>query len=73
MPGTGYNVQELREGPEKVENLGDEKEQEGLAKVAENTDAGKGHAGKVTVRVTDKDRSGIPIVSQETECDTDKG
>ena len=48
-------VKELWQGQGKVEDLRQEEQNHGLAKVAEDADDGKGHAGKVAVRVADKD------------------
>ena len=45
MSWAGYESEELRSGVEEVEDLGDEKQQHGLAEVAEDGDHRKCHAG----------------------------
>lgn len=47
-------MQELRQGVEKVEHLGHEEEQHGLAEVSQDAHHGKGHASKVTEGISHK-------------------
>ena len=53
--------EELRCRVDKVEDLGDEEEEHGLAEVAEDGDHRKCHASKVAVRVTNKHSGGVPV------------
>ena len=53
--------EELWCGVDKVEDLGDEEEEHGLAEVAEDGNHRKRHASKVAVRVTNKHSGGIPV------------
>jgi hypothetical protein len=55
VPRTFYNPDELRQRVDKVDKLGDEEEQQGLAEVAEDPDHGKCHASEIRVRVAHKD------------------
>ena len=64
MTGTGRQLEELGTTPQKVKNLGHEKQEQGLGKMSQNAHDRKGHAGKVTISIADKDRCGIKIVSQ---------
>jgi len=57
----------------KIQYLRDKEQHESLANVSQNAHHGKGHAGKVTTGIPHKDRSGIPIVTQQAQSDTDKG
>lgn len=52
MAGTGNEVEQLREGVEKVEDLGDEEEEEGLGEVPEDGHHGEGHPTEVAEGVT---------------------
>ena len=65
-------LEQLGYGPHKIDNLGNEKQQERLAKVSQNTHHGKGHAGKVAVGIADKNSGGVPVVLEETQGDADK-
>ena len=53
--------EELWCGVDKVEDLGDEEEEHGLAEVAEDGNHRKRHASKVAVRVTNKHSGGVPV------------
>ena len=57
----GDQPEELRDGVHKVEDLGDEEEEHGLAEVAEDGDHCKRHASKVAVCVTNKHSGGVPV------------
>jgi hypothetical protein len=54
VSGTGHKAKELGTGPQKVENLGKEEEEQCLAKVAQNSHDSKGHAAKVAKGIADK-------------------
>ena len=40
--------------------------------MSKDTHDGKGHTGKVTVRIPDKDFGRVPIVIQQSNCDTNE-
>ena len=61
MLWAGDQSEELWGGIYKVEDLGDEEEEHGLAEVAEDGDHRKCHASKVAVCVTNKHSGGIPV------------
>ena len=61
MSWAGDQSEELRGGVYKVEDLGDEEEEHGLAEVAEDGDHCKCHASKVAVGVTNKHSGGVPV------------
>jgi len=60
MSGTWHEVEELRNGEDKVEDLWNKEEQHGLAEVSKNSNDGKRHSSKVAVSVTDKHSRWIP-------------
>ena len=51
MPRTGYQFEELRDGPDKVGNLRQKEEEQRLAEMTQNTDHRKGHAGKIAIGI----------------------
>ena len=61
MSWAGDQSEELRGGVYKVEDLGDEEEEHGLAEVAEDGDHCKCHASKVAVGVTNKQWYLVPV------------
>lgn len=72
MAGTGHEFDELGQGVDEVEGLGQEQQQQGLAKVAEDGDGGEEHAGKVAVGVADKDLGWVAVVGPEGDADAEK-
>ena len=68
MSWAGDQSEELRDGIYKVEDLGDEEEEHGLAEVAEDGDHRKCHASKVAVGVTNKHSGGIPVRGEGEVC-----
>ncbi|RFU29736.1 hypothetical protein B7463_g6615, partial [Scytalidium lignicola] len=58
---------------EEVEELRDEKEEEGLGEVALDSYDGEDHAGEVAVGVADEDARGVPVVHEQGEGDADEG
>ena len=65
--------EELWCGVDKVEDLGDEEEEHGLAEVAEDGDHCKRHASEVAVCVTNEHSGGIPVGGEvEGVCVQDK-
>lgn len=62
MPRTRDEPKQLRDRVEKVEDLGEEEEEEGFRKMAEDADDGKGHAGKVAERVADEGVRRVPTL-----------
>ena len=69
----GDETEDLGYRVEKVENLRNEEEAEGLGEVAENRYDGEDHAREVAVGVTNEDSSGEPVVVEKGEGDTDPG
>lgn len=64
------DVEELGGRVDKVEDLGKEKEDEGLAEVTLDADDDEDHAGKVAVGVSDKDVGGVLVVCEERQAHT---
>lgn len=62
MPRAMDQVEQLRTRQEEVEDLGDEKEDERLRKMALNGDCREGHAGEIAECVARKRSCGIPTV-----------
>jgi len=60
VSGTGDDVEELWQGVDEVDNLGEEEEQHGLAEVPQNAHHRKGHPRKVAEGVPHKHRGGVP-------------
>ena len=54
------HLSELREGVEEVEDLRNEKQQQGLAEMAQNPHHRKRHSSEVTVRVANESLGRIP-------------
>ena len=73
MTRTRHQLEKLREGEEKVRDLGEEEEAEGFGEVPVHANNGKSHAGKITEGVTNKGTGGVEVVVKETEDDADKG
>ena len=72
MSGTLDEVKQLGHREEEVEDLRHEKEHHGLAEVADDADDGKGHAGKIAVRVSNENGRWIPVEWEESSGDTDE-
>ena len=60
VSGAGDHPEELGHGVDEVEYLWDEEQEHGLGEVAEDARHGKGHPGKVAVRVAHKYPRGVP-------------
>lgn len=69
----GDDVEQLGRRVDKVEDLGQQEEDERLAKVALDADDDKDHAGKVAVGVADKDVGGVLVVGKEGQADAEEG
>lgn len=65
VPRAGDEVEELRNGVEEVEDLGDEEEEGGFAEVAEDADHGEGHSGEVAERVAHEYFRWIPAKEKQ--------
>ena len=53
-------MEQLRQGVEEVDNLGDEEEQHGFAEVSQDADHRKGHPCKVAEGVAHEHRGRVP-------------
>ncbi|THV51793.1 hypothetical protein BGAL_0098g00030 [Botrytis galanthina] len=73
VAGTGDEVEELGDAVEEIEGLGDEEEEQGFGKVAEDAADGEDHAGEIAVGVADEDGGGVPVVGEQGERDADEG
>ena len=73
MARTGHQFEQLGTGPQKVDNLGNEKEEQCFAKVSQNTHHGKRHARKVAKGIAHKhscaDREGTQIQEDRNRND----
>ena len=61
VPGTGYELEELRYRIQEIDDLRDEKEQHGLAEVAQDGNNSERHARKVAERVAHKNLCRISV------------
>ena len=68
----GHEAKQLRGGVDKVENLREQQQDQGLAEVAQDADDDKHHARKVAVRVADEDPRRVPVVVEQGEGDPQK-
>lgn len=60
VSGAGDDVEELRQGVDEVDHLGDEEEQHGFAEVPQDAHHRKGHPRKVAEGVAHEHRGGVP-------------
>lgn len=63
----------LRDGDHEVEYLRQEHEQQGLRKVAENSDRRENGACKIAVGISYEHDGGVLVVVQQEQRDRDKG
>lgn len=73
MARAGDDVEELGSRVDKVEDLGQEQEDERLAEMTLDADHDEDHAGKVAVGVSDKDVGGVFVVGKEGQAHTQQG
>ena len=73
VPWAINNAEELGCGIDEVDNLRDEKKQQCLREMPQDSDNSKDHPGEIAVCVAHEDAGGIPIVRPERETDADEG
>ncbi len=64
VSGTGDDMKKLRQGVEKVNNLGNEEQQHRFAEVSQDADYSECHPGKVAESVSHKHRRGVPVTKR---------
>ena len=65
VPGTGYKVEKLRHGVQKVEDLWYHEQQHCFTEMAQNGDHCKRHTREVTERVSNEHRGRVPVQNKQ--------